>query len=134
MHGRRSSPPGTSAIRRAPVREFRSRGGLICGRSRPGSAHFLVASTACRSPRASCATERRSRSIESRHFPFCVQPDRGAKQFFARAVVDRTENFLAEGIFLWKTCCTNMTNLYNYEQVEPEIVRVPLRNTSLRSV
>jgi len=39
--------------------------------------------------------------------------------FLGIALDGDPENFFAQGIFLPKTCCTNMTILYNYEQVEP---------------
>jgi hypothetical protein len=48
---------------------------------------------------------------------------------FVRACALRAKNFLSEGIFLPKTCCTNTTNLYNYGQVELKNFYVPLGNT-----
>jgi hypothetical protein len=112
----------------------RSRDGPICAVWRRENVRFLDGGAVVSNRAAYLTMERRSGCIDRRqHLSvyrcWTEQPIR-----FVRRPRATRENFFSEGIFLPKTCCTNTANLYNYEQVEWEMDRVSLGDTSLRIV
>ena len=105
----------TACVRRAR----RSRDGPICVRSRRRSDHIFGVRRRARQPSGVLARRNDDLALLNRaQMRDCAVLRRAAKSQIRVAQIARERKiFSRDGIFLPKTCCTNSTNSYNYDQV-----------------